>query len=51
VIDVGATVHATTNAITVLAEGVAAGIAGAGAAAALIMHGLHAAGAIFLATL
>jgi hypothetical protein len=46
VIDVGAAVHATTNAVTVLAEGLAAGIAGAGAAAALIFHGFHAVAAI-----
>jgi hypothetical protein len=37
------TAHASSNAVTVLAEGLAAGIAGAAAAAALIMHGLHAA--------
>lgn len=37
------TAHASSNAVTVLAEGLAAGIAGAAAAAALIMHGLHSA--------
>jgi hypothetical protein len=37
------TAHASSNAVTVLAEGLAAGITGAGAIAALIMHGLHSA--------
>jgi hypothetical protein len=36
------TAHASSNAVTVLAEGLAAGITGAGAIAALILHGLHA---------
>jgi hypothetical protein len=41
-----ATAHASSNVVTVLAEGLAAGIAGAGAAAALIAHSFHAATAI-----
>lgn len=40
------TAHASSNAVTVLAEGLAAGITGAGAIAALIMHGLHAASTV-----
>jgi hypothetical protein len=40
------TAHASSNVVTVLAEGLAAGIAGAGAAAALIAHSLHAATAV-----
>jgi hypothetical protein len=47
-IDVGAAVHATTNAVAVLAEGVAAGLAAGGGAGALILHGLHAVAAVLL---
>jgi hypothetical protein len=40
------TAHASSNVVTVLAEGLAAGIAGAAAAAVLIAHSFHAASAV-----